>query len=436
MLGSPSHKFSGHAPVYRSAAAIGLALSLLATPALACPDGAPGASDEVRRDRAASVAAVQAAVMEHYVFVDLRRPVVEALSKGLAECRYDVADPADFAALVTEDLRRVSGDGHLYLTLDQEQYAALLAPPESDEGVTALRQARAVRAHHGLVEMRVVGENVRYLRIAAFMWAPDGSTVEAYDAARAFLAEGDAVIVDLRGNGGGESDAADYFLANILSLGADGPDGPAKPFYILTDGDVGSAAEAVTYDGQLRGVAVVVGARTYGAANNNRRFPIAPGFVLSVSYHRPIHPLSGTNWEGVGVAPDLEAPPEQALDVAELAATTLLMDRAPEDSPLRSVYSWRADALRARITPPELPQGAVQDLVGSFGPIEIRKVEGALTLHRADRPRWPQGAVLTPMSDAGLFAVEGTETIRLQITPEALRILRPNAPAEVFQRSR
>jgi hypothetical protein len=61
----------------------------------------------------------------------------------------------------------------------------------------------------------------------------------------------------------------------------------------------------IAYGAQQEKTALVVGASTYGAANNNKKFPIAPEFVLSVSYNRPINPISRTNWKGTGVKPDI-----------------------------------------------------------------------------------------------------------------------------------
>ena len=379
---------------------------------------------------------IEEVIAAHYVFADLRAPVVEALRSGASECRYDVSDPSQFAALVTEDLRRISQDGHLYLLSDPGQYTALLAPPASDQGIDAFRRAQAVRTNHGLTEMKVLSENIRYLRIEAFRWVPDGSTVEAYDAAAAFLAGGDAVVIDLRGNGGGESDAADYFLEHVIPPVSPVGGDTRKPVFILIDGFVGSAAEAVTYDAKLRGAAVIVGANSFGAANNSKRFPISPGLVLSVSYNRPIHPLSGTNWEGTGVSPDLAVAPALALEAAEAAAIAELDARAPAESPLKPRYAWRLVWLQSRLQPPTVTAERLATLEGRYGPIELRYESEELRLYRADRPRWPQGARLSALTDDGVFSLEGTDDLRVLITPSELAILRPGTESETYPASR
>ena len=63
--------------------------------------------------------------------------------------------------------------------------------------------------------MTVLDGNVRYLRIRSFHWQPD-ATGAAYDSAMRFLRDGDAVIVDLRGNGGGSTSAVRYAISHFM----------------------------------------------------------------------------------------------------------------------------------------------------------------------------------------------------------------------------
>lgn len=431
-LGSPHASCRG---VHRRrqswmAVAIGLLVVAGAPARAACPTPENTASAETRARHQTVLRQIEAAIRTDYVFVELRDPLIDHLRAAEQACRYEGADDVRFAELVTEDLQSVSHDGHLYLTHDPALYAAMSAPPASDAGIEAFRRDEATRINHGLTEMRIISENIRYLKISAFKWVPDGTTARAYDAAAAFLAGGDAIIIDLRGNGGGESDAADYFLNHIVTLGrlAERP----RPFFILIDGRVGSAAEAVTYDAKLRGAAVIVGANSYGAANNNRRIPIAPGFVLSISYNRPIHPLSGTNWEGVGVEPDVRIDPALALEAAEQSALAELDARLPAASPLKERYAWRHTRLQAILHPAVVNSAGLVPLQGRYGAIELRYSDGALRLYRADRPRWPQGRALSPLTADGIFALDGTDDLRFRITPGRLEILRPGAPPEVF----
>lgn len=417
-----------------------LAMLCAAGVAWACPplDAAAPVVRLAPCHRQLALQQIEQIINTHYVFVEKRAPIIEKLRKSQRQHRYEVSDPELLVERVNQDLQEISHDGHLYLKHNAQEYAAALAPPSSDAGMESFRKAQATRMNHGLVELRILSGNVRYLKLASFQWVGDGSSARAYDAAARFLAEGDAILVDLRGNGGGQSEAADYFLEHIVGANARARGvtstgtSPGKPLYLLIDNDVGSAAEAVAYDAKLRKTAILVGATTFGAANNNKRFPIAPRFILSVSYHRPVHPLSGTNWEGTGVSPDVAVPAAEALDAAFAEALRLLYARAGASDPMKAAYAWSLAAVEARLRRPAPSAELLRSLQGKYGPIELRYQERALRLYRPDRPRWPQGALLIPMTEDGLFALAETDELRIRVQPGYLEILRPSAAPEKY----
>jgi Peptidase family S41 len=383
-------------------------------------------------ERHDAVRAIETAIHETYVFPELRSAISAQLEHADQTHRYDVDAPDVFAQRVTDDLQSVSHDGHLYLEYDPEQYAALRAPVHAATGLDAYRREVAIREHHGLAKMDVLPGNIRYLQITAFRWTP-GLTATAYDDAWRFLKDGDAIIVDLRGNGGGNSDAADYFSRAML-----GPIRRARtPLYILVDGHTASAGEAVAYGAQQEKIATIVGSTTYGAANNNKKFPIAPSFVLSVSYHRPINPISGTNWENVGVVPDVPSPGTDALDAAALAALDALA-ASPAATPQRQAeYQWARLPLTARLHPALISPAHLATLAGTYGTIELRTSDAGLRLYRSDRPRWQPGLLLIPLTTDDIFAVEGTDSdLRIRLTGSTLELLHGSESArEVFPRT-
>ncbi len=322
-------------------AAVALAIGVAALPAQAQirPNVVQAATrDLTASERTAAVDAVLQAMEGQYVFPDRVPAIREAVRAAQAAGRYDLADPRAFARALTEDLRRSGNDGHLYISHDPEQFAAAgRAPPRGpNPELEALWTARYRASNSGLTEQRILPGNVRYLKVSSFGWIND-ETGLAWDGAMRFLNGGEAVIIDLRGNGGGAHDAVRYAISHFME-----PDQPlitfleageppnasrtlshlpagrmiGKPLYVLTDGRVGSAAEEFAYSVQQFRLGTLVGQTTAGGANNNRLIPVAPGFMLSVSYGRPEHPVSGTNWEGVGVAPDVEVSGDQALDRA------------------------------------------------------------------------------------------------------------------------
>lgn len=400
-------------------------------------------------ERAATLDAIRAKVRELYVFPERKAAIVARLDAGQKAGRYDVADPNAFADLVSEDLRASSGDRHMYLLVDPVQYAAASAPDSvAEPQVEALFRERAERANHGLAEMRILGGNVRYLKITQFHWIDD-ETGQAYQDAIRFLKDGDAIIIDVRGNGGGAALAVQYLVSHfmkpdqLLLTFTRGKDIPSqsrtlgylpegrltgKPLYVLTDGGSGSATEEFAYHVQQFKLGELIGQTTAGAANNNDMMPIAPGFVLSISAGRPIHAVSGTNWEAVGVKPDVEVPAEQALDVAMERALAKLAASPTATAASKVEYAWAKAEIDSRLHPVTVPVDRLRGLVGGYGPGSVTLRDGALWLARPDRPE----RRLSPMDDKGLFGADGTAYLRVRFTAAGLELLRPDGSPPVL----
>lgn len=417
-------------------------------PLVTCVTALSSASPSLAQaDRTPTLRQIESAVESTYAFPEMRPKIVAQLERSRLAHRYDVDDPEVFVQRVTEDMEAVAHDGHLYLTNDPAQYAAMLAPAASSDGLDAFRRAMAVRDHSGLTKLEILSGNIRYLRLDHFQWIPD-STPAAYDDAARFLKDGDAVIIDLRSNGGGNSEASEYFSRVFLPpdpdpLRAALPQSRArdsrwvgKPIYLLVDGGVASAAEAVAYGAQQERTAIIVGATTYGAANNNKKFPIAPQFVLSVSYNRPINPISGTNWEGVGVKPDIAVAGVMALDAAMLDALERLSKVSDVPPQRLAEYRWAGVAIRARLHPVHVDATLLDVIAGAYGTVELKKSPEGLRFYRSDRPKRPQGVVMTPLDNEGLFEVPGYDDLRVRVTERQLSLLHGAEDAlEVFPRN-
>lgn len=387
------------------------------------------------------LSAVQAAIRSSYLYADRIPALIAALEQERAVGGADTRSARDFATHVTAIMQAVSPDGHLYLRDDSARYAAAVAPPASARGLPAFERSEARRKNHGIAQLDLLPGGLRYLRISRFMWTPR-ETQAAYDAAIRVLGDGDAVIIDLRGNTGGESDAADYLLDALLPprttlytyegmeataasrTGATRHSGTltSKLCYVLVDAHTGSAAEAFAYALQQAKVARIVGDPTFGAANNNRVIPVAPRFVLSVSYRRPVSPVSGTNWEGTGVVPDLAVPAVAALAAAEVDALDRLGAAPGFSADARSAAQWARVAALARLRPPRWTATRLERLAGTYGATRVVYTGDGLRLTRADRPKWHAAMRLIPLTDDGLFAVDAFafDELRVRITDQQL----------------
>ena len=155
-----------------------------------------------------------------------------------------------------------------------------------------------------------------------------------------FLRGGDAIVIDLRHNGGGSPQAVNYLASYFVlpqtklvtfhlkndpptdSVSQQVPGGPIAriPTYVLTSGGSASAAEEFASHVAGFGFGKLVGKTTAGAAYRNEFFPVPGGYVISISIGRPELPKGG-NWEGKGVAPAIPAPAGKALEAAHWNVT-------------------------------------------------------------------------------------------------------------------
>lgn len=287
----------------------------------------------------------------HYVDPDKVPGVRTQLRAALAAGRYTGLAPDVLVERLNEDLRTATSDKHVYVRHDPEAYDALIQDGNADDDAarTAYFAELARTSNHGLVEMKVLPGNLRYLEIRAFFW-DDAHSPTAYLGAMTFLAGGDALIIDLRRNGGGSMEAVNLLASHFLEPGTElmtfdmGPDGvhesvvervpPAgriedKPLFVLVSDRTGSAAEEASMHFKHFDLATLVGTTTAGAGNRNRIFPLVEDFTLSVSAGRAIHAVTGAGWEGNGVAPDVATTVEQALTTAQRLALEALIERYP-----------------------------------------------------------------------------------------------------------
>ncbi|MFB7407089.1 S41 family peptidase [Streptomyces sp. NPDC056202] len=282
-------------------------------------------------------------VSEQYVFPEIAEQVADLLRRRLAEGAYDVDDAEELAGLVTADLQSVNGDRHLRLKhhaepVSPEQGAATMEAMRRDFD-TSLGGAPLVRLHDG---------GIAVLELAPMLFPLDWAA-EPLAAALTLTSRAQALVVDLRANRGGDPDTVAFVCSYLLdrrthlnSMHWRKGDrreqswslphvpgarfGGSKPLYVLTSESTFSAAEELAYDLQQLGRAVVVGERTRGGAHPCKGWTVHPHLEVTVPMGRAVNPVSGTNWEGTGVQPDVLCPAADALDQARALATARLAD--------------------------------------------------------------------------------------------------------------
>lgn len=413
-------------------AALALSASLSATAqAQQVPGPGPAPAAAPRASKAEIVAGLRKAIAENYVLADKRAPLDAALAKGLKAGRYDVEDPAELTRRVNEDLFAVAADKHLNMAFDPRASAEIAKRGSQDDEIenTPFFKALMRQRNYGITEMKLLPGNVRYVRYDGFGWTGDESKA-AIDAAMAFLRDGDAAILDLRGNGGGSPEAVrrltSYFVpagtplvtfhmrkdAPTTSTSEAVPGGQLTlPLYVLTSGRAASAAEEFASHVARLGFGTLTGETTAGAAYRNEFFAVPGGYLISVSVGYPELP-GGGNWEAKGVAPKIAVPVDKALDRAQQEAALALAGKA--QGPQKTELEWTAALYGARVTP-VAPARALAAYAGRYGPRTVALENGGLTWQRDGGPK----SALVPLG-GDLFALDGDPRTRVRFTGEGV----------------
>lgn len=183
------------------------------------------------------------------------------------------------------------------------------------------------------------------------------------------------------------------------------------PLYLLTSARTGSAAEAFAYTLQNAGRVIVVGEATAGAANPGAEFEAGHGFRAFVSTGSPVSPVTGRNWEGDGVQPDVAVAPADALSTARVLALEAMLERDLPDADAVDAR-WALETLRAQAAP--FGSAPFEDYTGDYGPVAVGTLDERLFLRNGRRP--PQ--YLVPLGE-DLFAVADDPGLRVRFERDA-----------------
>lgn len=157
-----------------------------------------------------------------------------------------------------------------------------------------------------------------YIRVAAFT---NRTGAEFRDALKS-LPEGAGLVLDLRGNAGGVLDSALEVEAQLVPKGTGGAfaqqmvvgskavpvasqtaAGAKRNIVILVDSGTASVSEALAASLVDKGVATLVGGKTFGEATVQAAYTLPDGAAFVLSTGRMQSPERKTEWAGVGLVP-------------------------------------------------------------------------------------------------------------------------------------
>jgi C-terminal processing protease CtpA/Prc len=219
--------------------------------------------------------------------------------------------------------------------------------PAPDPAALERRRTQVLQRNNCAFEkLEWLPSNIGYLKFNGFP-GPEicGPTVTT---AMNFLSHVDALIIDLRSNGGGDPAMVAYICSYLFAerthlndlynrkedrtteywtQDVPGPRLAKQPVFVLTSKRTFSGAEEFAYNLKNLKRATIIGETTGGGAHPVSGHRIDDHFGIGVPFARAINPISKTNWEGTGVEPDVKVPASEALEVAKKMAMEQIKKR-------------------------------------------------------------------------------------------------------------
>ena len=279
---------------------------------------------------------------ESYVFPEVATKMEQSIRERVEKKEYDqITSAKQFATTLTTDLQAISKDKHLRVRYSHQAIPERGPRREPTAEEREQRRRDLTWMNHGFGKVERLRGNIGYLEFVGFMDEELGADTVA--AAMNFVNGTDALIIDMRQNGGGnpamvalvcsylfgpepvhlndlywrEGNRTDEFWTRKEIAGKRYLN---KDVYVLTSKRTFSGAEEFTYNLKNLKRATIIGETTGGGAHPGGGFRITENFGMFIPTGRAISPITKTNWEGTGVTPDVAVPADHALVVARLMA--------------------------------------------------------------------------------------------------------------------
>ena len=270
---------------------------------------------------------------DFYVHADLAKKTETHLLKQLADGHFNqFTSDEELAKALTESVQSINKDKHMRISV-KPPYEEQENSPERMIAEKLYNLERSKNFNVGFNSVKVMEGNIGYLDLRGF--AGVGSGKEMADAYMKLIANTDAVIIDLSKNGGGDPAMVQYLCSYFFDGGVhlnslyfregdrtmdfhtfDDVDGKKMidtPLFVITGEKTFSGAEEFSYNMQTQKRATLVGQTTGGGANPGGTRAINDNLFVFIPTGMAINPITKTNWEGVGVIPEIKTTLEETL---------------------------------------------------------------------------------------------------------------------------
>lgn len=374
-----------------------------------------------------------------YVFPEKAKEMSDLIQKNKKEGKYDLlTHPMEFSEQITKDLISVSNDKHIRFMFSPDRVAMMRERMNETEPNIEEMKKDLGQENFGFKEVKILDGNIGYIKLNGFTDASVGG--DAASAAMNFVSYTDAIIFDLRENGGGSPSMIQFLTSYLYGEGESihlnnfyyrpmdaitqtwtlpfvpGKRNPKAQVFVLTSNYTFSAAEEFTYNLKNLKRGTIVGEVTGGGAHPGGMHIIAESFVCFIPNGRAINPISNTNWEGVGVIPDVKVSKDDALGKAHSMALDSLMKSTSNENEINA-YKWYKDIVSAKLNPYQADVKKFKNYVGKFGPRSILFENNSLYYQREGRPKF----LLSPLAE-NLFYIE-EQGIKVQMEMKESKII-------------
>ncbi len=396
-----------------------------------------------RKAQAEIIDSISATLNTTYVFPDVAKEMEKYIRKQYKNKAYEkITNLEEFTEVLTTDLREICHDLHLRVSYISPERLAQIEADTNKVQNERLDFQYAEYSNFDFVKVERLPGNVGYLKLNGFSGYPEAG--ETAVAAMAFLANTDALIIDLRENGGGDPVMiqllTSYFFDEPVHLNSfyirqtdsiqqfwtqnwvPGKRLSDMPLFVLTSSSTFSGAEEFSYNLKNLKRATLIGETTGGGAHPcNFELYANLNVQLKVPYGRAINPVTGTNWEGTGVEPDIAVAADDALMTARIEAMKKIKEN-PRHERVVPILDWHIAGLTAKLNPVKVDETILKEYAGNYGPRHVTFEDGILYYQRDERPKFK----MTPMSE-DTFWFEDLDYFRLKfIRGEDGRVIEVN----------
>ena len=349
---------------------------------------------------------------EIHAFPEYNSDICRGLFKNFEEGNYTMSkSPQAFADQLDRDLEILRGDKHLGIFYDP-QMADEMGKENVEGEETGYLTPQMIederKKNFGFNEIKILQGNIGYLDLRIFF--PPKYAGETAVAAMSFISNCDALIIDLRYNGGGwdemvtflisyffDSDESitlsttysryedEYYQSQTLSYV------PGKlltdiPVFILTSKSTFSGAEAFAHYMKQFNKATIIGETTRGGQNPVEIQSIGYGLIMLIPSWKQIYSATEAGWEGIGVKPHIEIDSKNALTVAHIEALNKLV-KIETDEKEKKKLKWIIDGLNARRNAVNVDESILISYAGKYGDRTIYYENGGMYYQYGDRSK-------------------------------------------------